>query len=89
MGGARADWAYDHGVPACDVHHKRRDAQGETWALHEETLAIFNEVAPVFWRWMREQIQTAGMLRWSIESQVRVCEDFPTYYRRMQREGAL
>ncbi len=80
MGGTADPWAFDKGCPSCGVHHKRLDAQGETWALHEEALAIFNEVAPVFWAWMRGQIQAAGMLRWSIESQIRASEDFATYY---------
>jgi len=49
MGGANAGWAYNEGVPLCDVHHKRLDAQGETWALHLETQDIVRKLAPPFW----------------------------------------
>ena len=49
IGGRNAGWAYDEGVPLCDVHHKRLDAQGETWALHVETQEIVTKLAPPFW----------------------------------------
>jgi hypothetical protein len=53
LGGGGAQWRYDEGVPLCDRHHKRLDAQGETWALHEETRAQVAELAPAFWESIR------------------------------------
>jgi hypothetical protein len=55
--GAGASWGYDEGVSLCDRHHKRLDAQGETWALHEETQAIVAREAPLFWERIKTEYQ--------------------------------
>lgn len=57
MGGKNAGWTHNEGVPLCDVHHKRLDAQGETWKLHVETQVIVRKLAPPFWEKVKREAE--------------------------------
>ncbi len=49
MGGGKAQWKYNEGIPLCRRCHDRLDARGETWAKHLETVKLVEELAPQFW----------------------------------------
>lgn len=57
IGGKNAGWAYNEGVPACNVHHGRMDNNGETWPLNTATRALVQDLAPAFWERIARQYE--------------------------------